>query len=262
MKDYKYINVSIENGAGYIEFNRPEVLNCLNRTMCEEICHAIEKLGSFREINCLVMTGKGRGFCAGWDVQDMGEGEKRNIIEVSDDMQAVTNLCTKIINCPKIVICAVNGITSGGGCGIVLASDFIIAHEKSKFAFPFIQVGFVQDTGLSYLLPKIVGMHKAKELLMLGKSLTALEALQMGLINTVVADQDFSKTINDCVVNLTNKSQAALSSMKKLLNYNYDKLLQFLEQENKAQTILTQTEEHLQFVTTFHKNKKIIDSRN
>lgn len=257
MKNYKYLEILLEDGIGNIVFNRPEKLNSLNSTMVQEICEAINQLNSLEEIKCLILTGKGRGFCAGWDVQEMGDGTKREIDAVANDMEAVKKLVKTIVSSPKIIISVINGIASGGGCGIVLASDFAIANENAKFSFPFINVGFIPDTGISYFLPKILGLHKAKEILLFGQTLTAQQAKELGFVNVVVNAEDMSKTVKDLAANVVSRSQMALTLTKKLLNSQFEDLNKSIELESTSQTILTQTKEHLEFVAKFlEKNRR------
>lgn len=127
----------------------------------------------------------------------------------------------------------------------------VIAHEKAKFGFPFINVGFVPDTGISYFLPKIIGAQRAKEILLFGKTLTAQQAMDMGFVNIVVNEEESQKTVKNVIADLVSRSQMALTLTKKLLNSHYEDMNKSIELESASQTILTQTEEHIEFVRTF-----------
>jgi 2-(1,2-epoxy-1,2-dihydrophenyl)acetyl-CoA isomerase len=187
--EYKDIILKKEEGVAIITLNRPEKLNAATDRLVEELVDAIKDTGEDSSVRVVVLTGAGRGFCAGIDL----DAPMFSVTSSVDGMKAVEpfgKVSYSIRNLPKPVIASVNGVAAGGGCGWALACDIIIASENARFTMAFINVGLHPDCGSIYFLPRLVGVAKACELLFTGDVIDAEEAGRIGLVNKVVpADQ-------------------------------------------------------------------------
>ena len=187
---YEFIQVEKQDKVGIVTLNRPEVLNAINDKMHTEVAHIFEDLGSDDEVNAVVLTGAGRAFCAGGDVRAMAN----RVGEATWGDRATTREAHKLINdmldIQKPIIAAVNGAAVGLGATIALFCDVIIASERARLGDPHIKVGLVAGDGGAVIWPLMVGIHKAKEMLMTGDIIDAKEAERIGLVNRVVAAED------------------------------------------------------------------------
>src|ERR671917_2264671 len=176
-------------GVAWLTLNRPERLNALTFEVYRELTDTFAALREEREVRVVVITGAGRAFCSGGDVHDIiGELFSRNMEGLLEFTRLTCELIQNIRALPKPVIASLNGTTAGAGACIALASDIRIAAEEAKIAFLFVRVGLSgADMGAAFLLPRVVGLSKATELLYTGDFITADEALACGLYNRVVA---------------------------------------------------------------------------
>lgn len=185
--EFETIIFEKKEGVGRFILNRPEAMNALNNKMREELISAIEETEKDIEIRVLVITGKGRAFCAGGDVKGMGTQERP--INPSQ-------IILRLANLEKPVISAVNGVAAGGGCNLALAGDIILASDQARFIQSFVRIGLVPDWGGMYFLPRLVGMAKAKELMFTGETIDAKEAERIGLVSKVIPMEEFEGAVN------------------------------------------------------------------
>ena len=187
--EYKDITLKKEEGIATITLNRPEKLNAATDRMLGELFDAIKEVGEDDSIRVLVLTGAGRGFCAGIDL-DHPMFSMTTSTEGRKAVEPFGRVAYSLRNLPKPVIASVNGIAAGGGCGWALACDIIIASENARFTQAFVNVGLHPDCGCIYFVPRLVGVAKACELIFTGDIIDAEEAERIGLVNKVVpADQ-------------------------------------------------------------------------
>jgi 2-(1,2-epoxy-1,2-dihydrophenyl)acetyl-CoA isomerase len=184
----------LEERAGavtYIRLNRPEKLNALNLQLGQDLVHALLRAQGDKAVRCVVLTGSGRAFCAGGDLEMLRDARRRKAVhEVEDLVTAGKEVCLAIATMPKIVIASVNGAAAGGGMNLALAADIRIASDQARFAESFAQIGLFPDFGGTFFLPRIVGPTRAAELFYTGQMLSAEEALRLGITSRVVpADQ-------------------------------------------------------------------------
>ena len=189
------IEYRTENAVARITLNRPERMNSFTQVMHEELRTALALVQS-DGARVLVITGKGRGFCAGQDLNDravapgqavdLGESVEKNYAPLVKTIRAL----------PIPVIAAVNGVAAGAGCNFALACDLVIATESASFLQPFCKLGLIPDTGGSYFLPRLVGTQRAMGLALLGDKLSAKRAAEIGLIFEWVADAEFAARID------------------------------------------------------------------
>lgn len=166
-----------------IRLNRPDARNALNQTVREQLAATFTALGSDPEVRCIVLTGGDQVFAAGADIRDMAE---RGAMEMF--LRQSHRLWAAIAQCPKPVIAAVNGFAFGGGCELAMHADLIVAGEGASFAQPEVRVGIMPGAGGTQRLTRAVGKFQAMRMLLTGVSVTAAEALRMGLVSEVVAD--------------------------------------------------------------------------
>ncbi len=197
MADYETIRYEVAGGVATITLNRPDKLNSFNDKMHEEFIDALKKVQRDPGARCVVITGEGRGFCAGQDLQAIGSGPISDIVR-----KYYTTWVTRIRTMEKPVLAAVNGVAAGAGCSLALACDLVIASEKASFLQAFVKVGLVPDSGASYMLPRLIGYHKAMELALFGDKVSAQEALELGLCNRVVPEEGFAATVAEWAARL------------------------------------------------------------
>jgi enoyl-CoA hydratase/carnithine racemase len=232
-----------EHGIATITLNRPERLNALTFEVYRELTDTFAELREERDVRVVVLTGAGRAFCSGGDVHDIiGELFSRNMEGLLEFTRMTCELIQNIRALPKPVIASLNGTTAGAGACIALASDIRIASEDAKIAFLFVKVGLAgTDMAASYLLPRVVGLAKATELLFTGDFVSATEAERIGLYNRVVPAAELATTTHDFAVRLARGPAFALGKTKEMLNRELDMDLQAaLESEAQVQAICMQ----------------------
>jgi len=246
--EFETIIFEKEEGVGRIILNRPEAMNALNNKMREELISAIEETEKDIEIRVLVITGKGRAFCAGGDVKGMGTQERP--INPSQ-------IILRLANLEKPVISAVNGVAAGGGCNLALAGDIILASDQARFIQSFVRIGLVPDWGGMYFLPRLVGMAKAKELMFTGEAIDAREAERIGLVSKVFPSEEFEGAMNGLAKKLAAGPPKSLSLIKKILNWGQQSDLKtVMELEHLAQGICRETEDHKEGLKAFKEKRE------
>src|ERR1041384_4035380 len=207
-------------GVATITLNRPDRLNALTFEVYRELTDAFAALRDEADVRVAVITGAGKAFCSGGDVHDIiGELFKRAMEGLLDFTRMTCELVRNIRALRKPVIASLNGTTAGAGACIALASDIRIASDQAKIAFLFVKVGLSgADMGAAYLLPRLVGLAKATELLFTGDFISAAEAERIGLYNRVVADPELQATTRELAERLARGPGFALAKTKEMLN--------------------------------------------
>lgn len=171
----------------------------------------------------MVLTGTGRGFCAGADLRGGGSSGERIAGDVARTIrQGAQRLIAAVLDCEKPVIAAVNGTAAGLGAQLALACDLVLAAESAKFIEVFVRRGLVPDGGGAYLLPRLIGPQRAKELMFFGDTVSAADAERLGLVNRVVPDEELEKTARDWAERLATGPTRALALTKQLVNASLD----------------------------------------
>ncbi len=230
-------------GVATITLNRPERLNALTFEVYRELTETFAALRNEPEVRAVVITGAGRAFCSGGDVHDIiGELFKRDMEGLLKFTRMTCELVANIRALHKPVIASLNGTTAGAGACIALASDIRIAAEEAKIAFLFVKVGLSgADMGAAYLLPRVVGLAKATELLYTGDFISAQEAERIGLYNRVVPGSQLEATTQELAERLARGPAFALAKTKELLDREAHMNLEAaLECEAQAQAICMQ----------------------
>ncbi|HWF84408.1 MAG TPA: enoyl-CoA hydratase family protein [Vicinamibacterales bacterium] len=237
-----------------ITLNRPDRLNALTFDVYAELSDLFQALTSRQGIKCVVITGEGRGFCSGGDVEAIiGQLLNRNMMELIAFTRMTGALIRRIRECTKPVVAAINGVAAGAGAVIALACDFRIASENASLAFLFTKVGLAgADMGAAYLLPRVVGLARATEILFLGDRIAAVDAERLGLVTRVVPAAQLMTEARALAERLAQGPSFALGMTKQLLNTELD--LDFaaaIEAEAHGQAICMQTRNFREFHAAF-----------
>jgi 2-(1,2-epoxy-1,2-dihydrophenyl)acetyl-CoA isomerase len=212
---YENIQVSTADCIQTITLNRPDRLNAFIGHMRRDLAEALEHAASDRNVRVVVITGAGRGFCAGGDVAFMAElMQRRNAEEFSRILGAGRRVILAIRQMTKPVIAAINGPASGAGCNLALACDLRIASSDATFSQSFAKVGLHPDWGGSYFLPRLVTPNKACEMFFLGESIDAAEAMRLGIVNQVVAPEELESATLELAQRLRAAPPIALAAAK------------------------------------------------
>src|SRR5258707_7080820 len=244
----------VQGGVATVTFNRPEVLNALTFDVYAQLRDLFEGLRYDDGVKVIVLTGAGEGFCSGGDVQEIiGELLKRDLkghLEFTRMTGAVV-LHMRLLDKP--IIAALNGMTAGAGSVLALAADLRIASERATLAFLFTRVGLTgADMGAGYLLPRIVGLGRAFELLLLGEKLDAATAERYGLVNKVVPHDDLLAEAQKWARRLATRATLAIGMTKRMINNELGMdLVAAVEAEAQAQALLLMGEDHRIFYEAF-----------
>jgi enoyl-CoA hydratase/carnithine racemase len=231
------------HGVATITLNRPERLNALTFEVYRELTDLFAALANETDVHVVVITGAGRAFCSGGDVHEIiGELFSRDVEGLLDFTRMTCELVRNIRALPKPVIASLNGTTAGAGACIALASDIRIASEDAKIAFLFVKVGLSgADMGAAFLLPRVIGLAKATELLYTGDFISAAEAERIGLYNRVVPTDQLADTTSELAQRLAKGPAFAIGKTKEMLNRELHMNLDAaLESEAQAQAICMQ----------------------
>ncbi len=217
MSNYNAILTSLDNGIFTITINRPDKLNALNKTVIEELGTAIEEIYSNAAIKSAIITGSGaKAFVAGADISEFvlldGKAGKALAQKGQDDV------FSKIENCPKPIVAAVNGFALGGGCELAMACHFRLCSENAKFGQPEVNLGLVPGYGGTQRLTQLIGKGKAMELMMTGNIIDANEAKQLGLVNYVTTAEELTDKTKALLQTINSKAPIAIKHVIALTN--------------------------------------------
>jgi 2-(1,2-epoxy-1,2-dihydrophenyl)acetyl-CoA isomerase len=218
------IRHATDNQVCRITLNRPEALNAITPDQRERIIRLLDEASADPTVRAVVITGTGRGFCAGADLRGTGGPAGERVAgDVARTIRlGAQRLVAAVLDCEKPVLAAVNGTAAGLGAHLALACDLVLAAESARFIEVFVRRGLVPDGGGAYLLPRLVGPQRAKELMFFGDALTAADAERLGLVNRVVPDADLEKTAREWAARLAAGPTRALALTKQLVNASLD----------------------------------------
>lgn len=220
----KIVTHATDNGVSWITLDRPHAMNALTWDQRERLITLLADASADPAVRAVVLTGRGRGFCAGADLRGAPDtGRERVAGDVARTIErGAQRLVASVLDCEKPVIAAVNGTAAGLGAHLALACDLVLAAQEAKFVEVFVRRGLVPDGGGAYLLPRLVGPQKAKELMFFGDSLPAADAQRLGLVNRVVAGDELEKTARSWAERLAAGPTRALALTKRLVNESLD----------------------------------------
>lgn len=250
------IELKIESGIATLALNRPDKRNAMSDAMRAEFIAALERIAADKAIRALVLTGNGKGFCAGGDVAGMEKRMQAPAGEVAFNgwhrQQRVHYTQSLLHTMPKPVIAAVNGAAAGLGADTALACDFIIGSEYASFAWSYINRGLVPDGGGMYFLPRRVGLAKAKELIFSGRKVDAQEALRLGIADRLTGADKLVADAQAWAAELSHGSATALALGKTILNQSFElSSHDVFAQGSQAQGICYTSSEHRDSVMAF-----------
>ncbi|HPG61103.1 MAG TPA: enoyl-CoA hydratase/isomerase family protein [Casimicrobium sp.] len=253
---YSLIDFQLQNAIATITLNRPEKRNAMSDDMRTEFIHALERVAADKAIRALVLTGAGKGFCAGGDISGMERRLTAPAGEVAFNgwhrQQRVHHTQSLLHTMSKPVIAAVNGAASGLGADTALACDFIIASEWASFTWSYIHRGIIPDGGGMYFLPRRVGLSKAKELIFSGRKVDAAEALALGIADRKTSADSLLADAQAWAAELSQGSATALALSKTIMNQTFEMTAQqVFAQGSQAQGICYTSSEHRQSVEAF-----------
>ncbi len=252
-----------DNGVATITLNRPEAMNSLTVETKVALRAALEKAAADESVRAVIVTGSGRAFCAGQDLREhaaslaAGRGLDNT---VKDHYNPIVRLITET---PKPVVAAVNGVAAGAGASLAFACDLIVASEKASFLMAFASVGLGPDSGASWTLQRLVGRAKAAELLLLAEPLKAPAALEIGLVNRLVAPEELAAAAAELAARLASGPTVAYGAIKSALDYaaTHD-LPSSLEREAELQDECSRTADHVAATEAFvDKRRPVFEGR-
>ncbi|PTV44763.1 2-(1,2-epoxy-1,2-dihydrophenyl)acetyl-CoA isomerase PaaG [Acinetobacter pittii] len=251
--DYQNIIAEEKNGVGYLTFNRPKALNSFNVDMHREVAEVLNLWTKNPDVRCVVISGEGRGFCAGQDLGDRVVDPNADAPDLGYSIETYYNpLIKTIVNMPKPVICAVNGVAAGAGANIALACDLVIAAKSANFVQAFCRLGLVPDSAGTWFLPRAVGHARAMGLTLLGDKLPAETAKEWGMIWDVVEDAELKTKVTELAERLAKQPTLGLSLIKKAIHQSSNNT--FDEQvllERDLQRIAGRSEDYREGVQAF-----------
>jgi 2-(1,2-epoxy-1,2-dihydrophenyl)acetyl-CoA isomerase len=253
--DFQFLTYVKKEGVATVSFNRPEVYNALNDGITYELQDALKAIAKDDEVRVVVLTGVGKAFCSGQDLKDSSKQGKRSFM---DSLHKRYNpIVAAMRSLPKPIVCRLNGVAAGAGCSLALACDIIVASEEATMIEVFVNIGLVPDSGSAYFLPKLVGMAKAFELCSMSQRIKAQEALQLGLVNKVVAASELDEAVKQYTDYFAFAPTKAIGLIKKMLNKSTTASLdEMLEYEAYCQEIAGATHDHKEGVQAFLEKRK------
>lgn len=249
------LQLSQKDHLGIITFNRPDVFNSFNKELALAVQKALTDYASDSNIRAIMLTGNGKAFCAGQDLQEAVADNGLGIEQIVEEHY--NPLVKQLRSIEKPIIAAVNGVAAGAGANIALACDVVVATHSSAFIQAFSKIGLVPDSGGTFMLPRIIGFGKASALMMLGDKVSAEEAEKMGMIYKVFSDETFAEEAEKVAQKLANMPTKGLAYTKHLLNQSFtNNLNDQLELEKEWQHKATLTKDHNEGVNAFIEKRK------
>lgn len=252
--DTENVLLEINNPIATVVLNRPEALNAITPSLNRQLQEILLRVQNDPRVRVVVLTGAGKAFCAGGDVGSLrslkNSREARSFIEQSGKTAAI------LYNMTKPVIAMVNGVAAGAGFNMALLADIVFCAKSARFAQSFSKIGLIPDWGGNYLLPRAVGLHKAKELIFTGDLLDAEQALRLGLVNQIVDDAKLTEVTYEFADRIAKSAPQAQRLAKQLLNQSDGLTLKnILKLETDAQTLCLQTEDFQEGISAFFEKR-------
>jgi 2-(1,2-epoxy-1,2-dihydrophenyl)acetyl-CoA isomerase len=240
-----HVLYSVEGGVATVTLNRPDAMNALTILMKASLLEALERALDDAEARAVLLTGAGRGFCAGQDLREHAANLDAGV-GLDNTVRAHYNpIILTVTGMGKPVVAAVNGIAAGAGASLAFACDFRVAADNARFAMAFSGIGLAPDSGASWTLPRLVGPARARELLLLGEPVGAAEALELGMVTSVVPSAELAASARDLAVRLAQGPTLAYGAIKQALDFSAAHSLEdSLEVEADLQDACAKTDDH------------------
>lgn len=255
---FSTITYQLDQGVAVLTLNRPASLNSFNTLMHDEVRDAIKDARDNTAVRCLVITGTGRGFCAGQDLSDRAVKVSAEAPDLGESVEKNYNpLIRNIMTMEKPVLCAVNGVAAGAGASIALACDIVLAAKSAKFIQAFCKIGLVPDSGGTFNLVRALGLPRAKALALLGDKLSAEQAQNWGMIWQCVEDDSLMDETMTLALHLATQPTKGLAKIKELMNNSFSTPMhQQLELEKYAMRELGRTSDYREGVSAFMEKRQ------
>lgn len=254
---YKHIKLEQTESLAIITLDRPNEANGINLVLAQELAHAAQACSVNCEVKAVLLTGEGRFFSAGGDVKSMsayGDQVATGLKAIADELHKASSVFARM-DAPLIV--AVNGTAAGAGFSIAIAGDIVIAAESAKFTMAYTKVGLSPDGGSSYYLPRLIGLRKTQELMFTNRVLSAVEACDWGLINTVVADDQLMDEAHRLAAMFCAGAKGSNAAIKRLLLETFNNGLETqLELEGRAIALNSSSDDGREGVAAFMDKRK------
>jgi 2-(1,2-epoxy-1,2-dihydrophenyl)acetyl-CoA isomerase len=242
---YKTIELIREEGIAIVYLNRPEVLNALNEAMKNELIHALKETEEDHNVRVMILTGRGRGFCAGADLNRFIEALESDKDHKKKSRFGSLDLPRAFVQYPKPIIAAINGPAYGFGFTVTLTCDIRLASEKAKFSCAFVRIGVTPEFCSTFFLPRLIGYGKAAELILTARPFDAQEALEMGAINKVFPHHRLMPEAKKMAEQIASMPPPAIQKSKELLRHGMQSTLdQVIQHEAMVFLDAMKTEEH------------------
>jgi enoyl-CoA hydratase/carnithine racemase len=256
---WEHFDLALDDGVATVTLNRPEKLNALTFEAYADLRDLLAELPHRGDTRVLVVTGAGRGFCSGGDVEEIiGELQRMEAAELLEFTRMTGAVVKAMRECPLPIVAAVNGVAAGAGSAIALAADLRLLARSATFAFLFTKVGLAgADMGSAYLLPRLVGLGRATELLVLGDRIDAQRAYDIGLATQVVEDGELGDVAGALARRLADGPALAYSTTKVLLTRELDMdLASSIELDAVTQALLMKSADHAEFYAAWSDGRK------
>lgn len=252
------IEYTVLEGVATIRLNRPQTLNSFNTQMHRELREAMSAVRKDSAVRCLLITGAGRGFCAGQDLNDRAVEPGAEPVDLGDSVEQNYNpLVRAITTLEKPVVCAVNGVAAGAGASVALACDIVLAARSASFVQAFAKIGVIPDSGGTWHLPRALGLPRAKALAMLGEKLSAEKAEEWGLIWKCIEDAELMPEATKLARHLAAQPTRALARIKQAMQLSFSNTLhEQLEMEKGFMRELGNSHDYREGVAAFREKRK------
>nr|AIK66556.1 12-epoxyphenylacetyl-CoA isomerase [Arhodomonas sp. Seminole] len=250
---YETIEYAVDAGVATLTLNRPQALNSFNTQMHEDVRAAVKEAERDENVRCLLVTGAGRGFCAGQDLSDRNVAPGAEAPDLGESIEKHYNpLIRKLKSLEMPVVCAVNGVAAGAGANLALACDIVLAARSASFVQAFCKIGLLPDSGGTWHLPRAVGHARAMGLAMLGDKLPAEQAEAWGMIWKVVDDEQLADEAGSLARHLATQPTKGLALIKRALNASWhNDLDDQLDLERDLQRVAGRTADYREGVAAF-----------
>lgn len=253
--NYETLLIDLKDQVAILRMNRPQSMNALEQQLCLDLVECLGILSECEEVRVVIITGSGKAFCAGGDLRELRE--RMPVDEAKKYVLNVSNVIRAIQNLEKPVIAAVNGAAAGAGFSIAMACDLVVASENAIFSQSFVRIGLVPDLGATYFTPRLIGLHKGKELALAGKTMGANELAQMGLINYAVPHEELEDKTFELARQIAEGAPIAVRLAKKLLKQSLTASLEkMIELESQFQAACMQSEDFMEGMKALHEKRK------
>ncbi|WP_417532611.1 2-(1,2-epoxy-1,2-dihydrophenyl)acetyl-CoA isomerase PaaG [Marinobacterium stanieri] len=250
---YETIEFEITDGVAVLTLNRPDRMNSFNTEMHDEVRDAIKQAKKSEDVRCLLITGNGRGFCAGQDLSDRNVDPNAEMPNLGESIEKNYNPLIRSLQALEMpVICAVNGVAAGAGANIAFACDIVLAARSATFIQAFCKIGLVPDSGGTWTLPRLVGHARAMALSMLGDKISAEQAMAWGMIWKCIDDEALKDEALAMAKQLATQPTKGLALIKRAIQSSWDNSFdEQLDLERDLQTLAGRTEDYREGVSAF-----------